>query len=78
MEEDRTPALATEEKWILKYRAALDADLAEQSHAITIHKLLRRTLDRIVPASEWILERHVRPHLLKALATIRREMLHLY
>lgn len=79
MEENRTPALVVEEEeWILKYRAALNAELVQQSHATTIHKLLRRTLDQFVPMSEWILHRYIRPTLEKALTAIRRELLHLY
>ena len=72
MEENRTPALAMEEAWILKYRAALNAELTEQSHTVSIHKLLRRTLEQFVPASEWILHQYLRPPLEKAIAVIRK------
>lgn len=78
MQEDRTPTLVVEEEWIVKYRAALNAELTQQSRATTIHKLLRRTLDQLVPISEWILHRYVRPPLEKAVAAIRRELPHLY
>lgn len=78
MKEDPTPTPAVEEEWILKYRAAANAELAQQSRSMTIHKLLRRTLDQVVPASEWILHRYVRPPLEKAVTAIRKEMLHLY
>jgi hypothetical protein len=78
MEENRTPALTKEEEWILKYRAALNAELTEQSHIVSIHKLVRRTLGQFIPASEWILHQYVRPPLEKAFAVIRREMPHLY
>lgn len=78
MEENQTPALAMEEEWILKYRAALNAEILHQSRAMTIHKLLRRTLDQVVPASEWILHHYVRPPLEKAYTAIRRELPYLY
>jgi len=77
MKEERTPTLATDEAWILKYRAARNAELARRSRAMTIHKLLRRTFDQFVPASEWILHQYVRPPLEKAFAMIRRELPHL-
>jgi len=78
MEESRTPVLAVEEEWISKYRAALNAELIKRSHEISIYKLLRRTLDHFVPASEWILQQCVRPPLEKAFAVIRKELPHLY
>lgn len=78
MEANRTPTFAVEEEWILKYRAALDAELVQQSRVITINKLLRRTLDQFVPVSGWILHQCVRLRLEKALAVIRKEMPHLY
>jgi hypothetical protein len=78
MLEDRTPAPVVEEEWILKYRAALNAELVQQSRTMTIHKLLRRTLDQVVPASEWILRRYLRPPLEKAFTSMRRESPHLY
>ena len=78
MEENRTPALAMEEEWISKYRAALNAELTEQSQAMSIHKMLRRTFGQFVPVSEWILHQYVRPPLEKAFAAIRRELPHLY
>jgi len=70
MQENRTPALAVEEEWIVKYRAALNAELTEQSHTVSIHKLLRRTLEQFVPASEWILHQCVRPRLERAFADV--------
>lgn len=78
MEENRTPDPAVEEEWITKYRAALNAELVQQSHTMTIHKLLRRTLDQFIPTSEWILHQCVRPPLQKAFAVIRKELPHLY
>jgi hypothetical protein len=78
MEENRTPALVAEEEWILKYRAALNAELIKRSHGISIHKLLRKTLDHCAPVSEWILHQCVRPPLEKAFAAIRKELPHLY
>lgn len=78
MEANRTPTLAVEEEWILKYRAALNAELVQQSRAMTINKLLRRTLDQFVPVYEWILHQCVWPPLEKAFAVIRKEMPHLY
>ena len=76
--ENRTPTLAVEEEWIVKYRAARNAELVHQSQAITIHKLLKRTLNQFVPASEWVLRHYVRPPIEKAFAAIRRELPHLY
>jgi hypothetical protein len=78
MEQDRTPALATEEEWILKYRAALDAQSTQQSRSETIHRLLKRILNHAVPASSWVLHRCIRPTLEKASAAVRRELLHFY
>jgi len=78
MKEYPTPVPAAEEEWILKYRAAMNAEFAQQSRTLTIHKLLRRTLDQVGPASEWILHRYVRPPLEKAVIAIRRELPHLY
>lgn len=79
MEENRTPNPAVkEEEWITKYRAALNAELVQQSHTMTIHKLLRRTLNQFIPTSEWILHQFVRPPLEKAVAVIRKELPHLY
>jgi len=78
MEENRAPALAAEEEWILKYRAALNAELTKRSNGVSVRKLLRRTLDHFVPASEWVLHQYVRPPLEKAFAVIRKELPHLY
>jgi hypothetical protein len=78
MEENRTPNPAVEEEWISKYRAAVNAELVQQSRAMRIHKLLKRTLDQFIPTSEWILHECVRPPLERAFAVIRREMPHLH
>jgi hypothetical protein len=72
-----TPVRAPEEEWILKYRAALNAELIKRSRGISIHKLLKTTLDQLVPVSEWILRQCVRPSLERAFAVIRKDVPHL-
>jgi len=78
MEENQAPALAVEEEWILKYRAALNAELTKRSHGISIRKFLRRTLDHFVPASECFLYQYLRQPLEKVFAVVRKELPHLY
>lgn len=78
MDKDRTPTVANEEEWILKYRAALNAQYVQQSRSKPLHQWVSMISRHVVPASQRIVHHYIRPMLEKAFAAVRRELLHFY